>query len=149
MAIEVVPVPYGDKEVLRRLIEFYDYDFSEYLGWDVNDHGAFGYRYLDHYWIEADRHPFFIDVDGRLAGFSLVCSGRPNDMAEFFVMRKYRRAGVGREAARQVFEQFPGTWQVRELEANVGGSSFWRSVIPVPFEERRWEDGPMQVFTVG
>ena len=42
-------MPYGDKEVLRRLIEFYDYDFSEILGWDVNEHGTFGYRYFDQY----------------------------------------------------------------------------------------------------
>ena len=146
--MEIVPVPYGDKEVLRRLIEFYDYDYSEYLGWDVNEHGAFGYRYLDHYWTDPDRHPLLIRVDGRLAGFALVRAGQPHDMAEFFIMRKYRRAGIGTEAARSVFRRFPGDWQVRELEANVGATSFWRRAIPVTFDESRWDDGPVQYFTI-
>ena len=63
---------FADKQVLRHLVEFYVYDYSDYMGWDVDEHGVFGYRYLDHYWTEPDRHPFFIRVDGRLAGFALV-----------------------------------------------------------------------------
>ena len=149
VTVEIVQVPYGDKEVLRRLIEFYDYDFSEILGWDVNEHGTFGYRYFDQYWTDPDRYPLFIRVDGRLAGFALVCAGEPNDMAEFFVMRKYRRAGIGTEAARAIFEQFPGLWQVRQEEANVGAISFWRRAIPVPFDETHWDNGPIQRFAIG
>src|SRR3954464_13541478 len=124
MNVEVSDVTYGDKEVLRRLIEFYDYDFSEILGWDVNEHGTFGYRYFDQYWTDPDRLPLFIRVDGRLAGFALVAAGEPHDMAEFFIMRKYRRTGIGTEAARAIFERFPGPWQVRQEEANVGAIDF-------------------------
>jgi predicted acetyltransferase len=104
-------------------------------------------RYFDHYWTDPDRHPLFIRVDSRLAGFALVAAGEPHDMAEFFVMRKYRRAGVGTEAARAIFERFPGPWQVRQEDANVDAISFWRSAIPVPFDESRWEKGPVQRFT--
>ncbi len=113
--------PIGDKPVLRHLIELYLYDFSEFTGEDVGDHGLFGYRYLDHYWTEPDRHPFFIRVGERLAGFVLVrkCPGDDGDsessIAEFFVMRKYRRRGVGRVAARRVFDMFPGRWEVTAL----------------------------------
>src|SRR5215203_3462290 len=53
VAVEVEPVSYSDKDVLSRLIEFYVYDYSEYMGWDVDAHGVFGYRYLDHYWTDA------------------------------------------------------------------------------------------------
>jgi len=146
--VEIEPVSYHDKDVLRRLLEFYVYDYSEYMGWDVDAHGVFGYRYLYHYWTEPDRHPFFIRVDGRLAGFALVRSGPPHDMAEFFVMRRYRRVGVGREAARAVFERFPGPWEVRQLEANASGSAFWRSSIPVPFKEKVRDGRPVQQFTI-
>ena len=149
MTVELTQVAYGDKEVLRRLMEFYDYDFSEILGWDVNEHGAFGYRHFDQYWTDPDRHPLFIRVDGRLAGFALVSSGEPHDMAEFFVMRKYRRGGVGTDAARAIFKRFPGAWQVREEEANVDAIHFWRHAIPVSFDEGRWDNGPVQRFTIG
>ena len=130
MEVEVELVSYSDKDVLRRLLEFYVYDYSEYMGWDVDAHGVFGYRYVDHYWTEADRHPFFIRVDGHLAGFGLVRSGPPHDMAEFFVMRKYRRSGLGRRAASDVLARFPGSWTVRQRLSNPDATAFWRVAIP-------------------
>ena len=147
-AVQVEPVSFADKQVLRHLVEFYVYDYSDYMGWDVDEHGVFGYRYLDHYWTEPDRHPFFIRVDGRLAGFALVRAGAPHDMAEFFVMRKYRRGGVGTDAARMVFERFPGTWEVRQMKENVAATIFWRSAIPVRFDEEVRDGRPVQLFTI-
>jgi predicted acetyltransferase len=146
--VDVDAVPYADKDVLRRLIEFYVYDYSEYMGWDVDVHGIFGYRYLDHYWTEPDRHAFFIRVDGRPGGFALVRSGTPHDMAEFFIMRKYRRTGIGKQAARRVLERFPGAWEVRQVAANVAATSFWRSAIPVPFDEELRDGRPVRCFTI-
>jgi predicted acetyltransferase len=69
-------------------------------------------------------------------------------MAEFFVMRKYRRAGIGTQSARLVFARFPGSWEVRQVEANVTASEFWRSVIPVPFQEEVRDGRPVRHFTI-
>ena len=69
----------ADKPVLRRLIELYRYDFSEFDGRDLDVHGEFGYRYLDNYWNDAERHPFLFKVGGRWAGFALLRSGSPSD----------------------------------------------------------------------
>src|SRR5581483_9979360 len=103
MAIEVIEAREADRSVLRHLLELYRYDFSEFDGADVDLHGEYGYRYLDHYWTEAERHPFLMRSDGKWVGLALVRSGSPHDMAEFFVMRKYRRSGLGRTAARELF----------------------------------------------
>ena len=66
-------------------------------------------------------------------------------MAEFFVMSKYRRRGVGSEAARFAFDRFPGRWEVREMAANTPAQAFWRRVIGDytgdNFTERRLDDG--------
>jgi len=51
------------------------------------------------------------------------------EISEFFVLRKYRRRGVGRRAAVKVLEAFPGRWEVAEMEWNVEAQAFWRSVI--------------------
>jgi predicted acetyltransferase len=147
--VEVVAANAGDESILRNLLELYLHDFSEMTGADVDAHGLFGYRWLDSYWTEPDRHPFLIRADGRLAGFALVRSGTPHDMAEFFVLRKYRRSGVGLLAARAVFAAFPGEWQVREMTANTGATAFWRTAIPVPFTEETVEMGPVQRFRLG
>ena len=101
MNMELVPVKASKKEILRNLLEKYDYEFSQYDQKDVNDLGLYGYDYLDHYWTEEGRHAFFIRVDGRLAGFVMINTfpevEEPTDytLAEFFVMYKYRGA-VGR-----------------------------------------------------
>ncbi|MBU1662408.1 MAG: GNAT family N-acetyltransferase [Chloroflexi bacterium] len=136
MEIELIEVKETDKSVLRQLIELYAYDFSEYDQADVNEHGFYGYKYFDHYWTEEARHPFFIKVDEKLAGFVLI-----NDycyvlkdigaksIAEFFVMRKYRRKGVGRAVAFQVFDKFPGKWEVIQHEDNEPSKHFWETLI--------------------
>lgn len=121
--------------VLERLLELYSYDFSEIVGGDVDDQGAFGYRHLDLYWTEPDRAPFLIRVDGQWAGFALVRRGEPHDMAEFFIMRNYRRGGIGRTAAVNLISRFPGRWQIRQVPANQQAMEFWRRVIPAEFDE--------------
>jgi len=148
LACEIVPATFGDKSVLRHLIELYAYDFSEFTDEDINEHGSFGYRYFDHYWTEPDRHPFLFRVDGRIAGFAFVRSGRPHDMAEFFVLRKYRGRGVGMHAARSLFATFPGDWQVRQLAANAPAIAFWRAAIPVPFRQDTDDQHCIQYFHI-
>ena len=137
-----------DQAALRQLLELYAHDFSERNGADVGDDGTYGYKYLDAYWHEPERHPFLFRVAGRLAGFALVRTGRPHDMAEFFVLRKYRRGGIGRDAARAVFARFPGAWQVREQFENTGAIAFWRDAIPVEFDESPNDEGPVQRFVM-
>ena len=106
--VEVFEAPLEEKSVVRRLLELYQYDFSEFVDGDLDRHGTYGYQFLDNYWTEPARHPFLFRVGGKWAGFALVRAGAPHDMAEFFVMRKYRRHGVGIVAARELFARFPG-----------------------------------------
>ena len=136
MNIEIIPVDETQRSVLRQLIELYDHDFSEYTKDDVNEHGFYGYSYLDRYWTEETRHPFFIKVDGNYAGFVLVgmfCRFTTNEKAhsidEFFVMRKYRRMNVGNFAAKYIFDLFKGEWEVRVLHVNIPALPFWKKVI--------------------
>lgn len=157
MNVALEAIAYGDKAVLRRMLELYLYDFTEFTGDDLDEHGEFGYRYLDHYWAagpDEQRFPFFIRIEGTLAGFALVRlkAGRYS-MAEFFVMRRHRRRGNGAEAAKQVFSHFPGGWKVAQLQQNVPAQKFWRKVIgdvtAGKFSEFIDADGVVQEFTAG
>ena len=145
-AVTVSPAALADEPVLRRLMELYLHDFSELDGAEVGEHGTYGYPYLGLYWLEAHRHPFLVRVDGRLAGFALVREGPTHHMAEFFVMRKHRRRGVGLVVARDVFARFPGAWSVHEIPGNDAAVAFWRRAIPVPFSEDTDDDGTTQHF---
>lgn len=160
MNVELEPVRYEDKPVLRRMMELYQYDFSEMEGSDLDAHGRFGYRYLDHYWTEEGRLAFFVRVDGRLAGFALVrrmanALDVDYSLAEFFVMRKYRRHGVGRAAAEGVWRRFGGVWELSVLAANPGARAFWERVVAHfsggRYDVRRWDeaDGVVLRFDAG
>jgi len=125
-----------DKQLLSRLMELYRYDCSQYDNSRLNRHGLFGYKYLDHYWTEKGRHPFLIMADGMIAGFVLVsdicclCApGEASSVSEFFVMRGFRRKGVGRAAAVSVFRMYPGKWEVVQHPDNKASMRFWENVI--------------------
>jgi len=128
--VEVSEAQLAEKSVLRNLMELYLHDFSEFQPRDLNADGLFGYRYLDHYWTEPDRRPYLIRADGKLAGFALVrTDGSRSSVAEFFVVRRYRRTGVGRAAIAALVEQWAGDWEVEVVAENTGGLAFWRSAL--------------------
>jgi len=164
MQIRVVPAGRSDHEALRNLFQLYAYDFSEVLRTEVDETGRFRQGPLDPYWTDSWRFPFMLRSDEHLAGFALVdrkskLSGAEDvwDMAEFFVLRKYRRAGLGTRAAHLIFALHAGRWEVRQRHANATATSFWRSAISdytgrcfseELCENDRWR-GPVQRFTSG
>ena len=125
-----------EREILSNLLEKYDYEFSQYDGRSVNKLGLFGYQYLDYYWNEPNRWAYFIMVDGALTGFVMVndypeVEGRKTDfsLAEFFVMYKYRRAGVGMRAFKMTLDLHRGRWQLKRHPRNIPSVHFWDKAV--------------------
>lgn len=129
---------HAEQVVLRNLLELYVHDLSESFPFvQLGQDGRFGYPDLPTYWTEPEkRFAYLIKEDGKVAGFALVTRGSPAtpepdvyDLAEFFVLRGYRRAGVGRRAASLLWQQLPGEWTVRCSESNPGALAFWSEVV--------------------
>ncbi len=126
MKIELELIDISEKNILSQMLN--DYQF------EISGDGSAGYKYLDLYWEKENRHPYFIKVDGEIAGFALVnghtivCKGASN-LAEFYVLSKFRKCGVGRSAAKAVFAKFPGKWEVRQIAENPIAHIFWNKVI--------------------
>lgn len=134
--VQIIPATVNQKPILANLLELYAHDFSEFQSLELGEDGRFDYKHLPLYWLEADRHPYLVRLDGRLAGFVLVkrgseVSSNSNvwDMAEFFIVRGYRRRGIGTEVAHQVWRQLPGLWEVRVMESNRPAQPFWERAI--------------------
>lgn len=159
MKIELIPIIEKEKHILANLLELYEYDFSEFSKSDLDENGRYGYKYLDNYWQEENRHPFFIKVGCKLAGFVLVnrhiyLSDDANAIAEFFILKKYRGGGVGNTVAKQIFDMFPGKWEVSQTNQNKEAQAFWKKVIKkytngnykeIVLDNERWK-GPVQTF---
>jgi len=162
MEVRIVRCDAAERDTLRNLMQLYVYDFSEISGLEIEDNGRFNECPLDAWWQDSWRFPSFIRAGSRLAGFALVqrksrLSGADDvwDMAEFFVLRRHRRTGVGLAAARQLFAGSKGEWEVRQRNENVAATSFWRKAIgaytggrftEVVLDDERWR-GPVQRFT--
>ncbi len=140
------------------MLEFYQHDLSDIWDQDLDLHGEFGYS-LDRFGRDEGCHAFLVLVDGKYAGFALVDgSVKVGDhgywMDQFFVMKKYRRFGVGKALAMQVFAALPGSWEVGQMESNPAAQAFWRSVIGQKthgnYRERTlaegWWQGRVQIF---
>ena len=131
--LEVRAATADDRLPLYRMLELYQHDLSDVWDQDLDSHGEYGYA-LDHYWADPACQPFMFVVAGRYAGFALVdaavqLAGSERWIAQFFVVKKYRRQGVGRAAARAVFERMPGRWEVGQMPRNTPAQAFWRRVI--------------------
>lgn len=155
-AVRIERIQEHEKPLLRNFMQAYRHDLSEFNGDEPDDDGRFSLgSYFEAYWTDDDRFPLKIIEGERPVGFALVRRISPgvHSIAEFFVLRAYRRSGVGRRAAIEIFNKLHGTWHVAQDEGNEPSQTFWRSVISEytgdNFEEE-WSEsqprGPMQVF---
>jgi predicted acetyltransferase len=160
-SIAITPATESDKPILRNLLQYHAHDMSEFANKDasdadVNDAGLFeyaGFIVLDDYWTDDKRHPFLVRVAGKLAGFAVMLDEEFDDgggcffMVDFFILKKYRRQGIGQAVAHALFDQFPGEWQISEMARNLPAQAFWRKIISRyksgAFGEQVTEDGDL------
>lgn len=160
----------GEAEILGNLMQFYIHDFSE-LWFDREVEGELGpdgryaaYPGLETYWRDPAREAWLFRIQGLPVGFALVNevahSPTPIDraVAEFFVVRKHRRRGVGLAAAHALFNSAWGVWEAATVRRNAGARAFWRraaesypgvrDVVEDDRHDARW-DGAVLTFRVG
>jgi len=121
--------------VIRNLMQFYMYDFSEYTRYDVEDNGLFApYADLQDYFEGDNKFPYIVKADDKYVGFVLVKFTSSEDrsyfsIAEFFILKKYRHEGIGKAIAIKVFNLHKGQWEVHQRDNNKAAQIFWNKVI--------------------
>ncbi|HEY0015389.1 MAG TPA: GNAT family N-acetyltransferase [Longimicrobium sp.] len=155
--VEVFLAEAAQEPVVANLLELYAHDFSEFIDLQLQPDGRFGYPGLSRYWREEGCVPLLVRVDGQLAGCVLIAKGsrisadpRVWDMAEFFIVRGYRRRGLGAAVAHEIWRRFPGAWEVPVLEGNQPAQAFWEAAIDaftgstatqriIALHDKRWQ----------
>ena len=135
MNIRLDPAQPADRATLFRLLQYSLYEESATDQNEMNDDGLYDYPWFDLYFTEDSRHAYLIREDGtnRLLGFAMV-KDRENGqagckIAEFMVLPRYRRNGIGRRAAIACFERFPGDWEVSPALGSEQARRFWEGAI--------------------
>jgi predicted acetyltransferase len=134
--VEIVSALPAQEPILANLLELYAHDFSEFVELKLGADGRFGYKHLPLYWTESDRYPFLVIANGHFAGFVFVrrgseisCDTDVWDIAEFFIVRGFRRLGIGMRVAQEIWIKFPGKWEVRVMDRNPKARVFWERAI--------------------
>jgi ribosomal-protein-alanine N-acetyltransferase len=113
---------------------FYVYDMSEFMGWKIPADGLYECIDFSKYWKTDDAFPFLIHYENELAGFVIIDKKGSDasidfNVAQFFILRKFKNKGLGRYVACQCFDKFRGTWEVMVIPGNEGAYRFWQSII--------------------
>lgn len=135
MKLALVRVPLQDKHTLWNMLQKYLYEFSRFYYTEMDEQGNYPYRYFDSYFgaPEPGRAAYFIKSGQKTIGFALI--NRHSEtaeeidyaIAEFCVFPIYRRKHYAREAVKQLFEQFPGKWQMKYHINNLPAAQLWKS----------------------
>ncbi len=104
---------------------------------------------FENYFTEKGREACFIkeQESERLLGFVMINthmqkSGFGHSIAEFMVLPKFRRNGIGKSAAILCFEKYPGAWEVSPSYGSEQAYLFWKNVInEYTGNNNKYEDG--------
>jgi predicted acetyltransferase len=128
------------KHVLANLIELYAHDFSEITPnpdkFEVDEDGRFGYDHLDGYWSDPNNFAYIIKAGDHIAGFVLIKNYSVIEqkegtfsMAEFFILRKYRKKNIGKTGAEAAIRLHKGKWEVPAIDSYDIGKLFWEKIL--------------------
>jgi len=150
MTLALRHVGEAERPVLENLIQLYIHDFSEFFSGTLRcELGSDGRYPLDHPvlpWLATPGNvALLLYSDGHLAGFAQIegtdTADRRRRVAEFFIVRKHRRTGLGTAAAAAIFELWPGQWLAEVRRRNLGAAGFWQRAITT----HRWAADPVVV----
>jgi len=133
-SIELHAAQRDELETLEHLMQFYLYDFSEWLPLKLGRHGFFAIQDLQEYWRDPATRPYLIKVGDELAGFVTVddrthLCGAEHNIGYLFVSRRHRGQGVARFVVSTLLSRLPGQWQIFHIDANQPARLFWSQVI--------------------
>jgi len=134
--IQIIKATLDQQVIIAQLYELYTYEMTDLADFDIHDDGYFGYADLPLYWSDPNKTPYLVWVNQKLAGFVLIQKGSPIeadpdvwDIAEFFIMRKFRQKDIGQFVAHHIWTMHPGRWQIRVWDNNVTANLFWKNII--------------------
>lgn len=118
--VSLVAATHEDTARIEAMMQFYNYDLSEWYPVVLSSSGLYKLRPKEDYWRQPGVRPFLIRVDDELAGFAVVDDEvmdpqADHNMGYFFVARRYRGRAVGRCFTQQLFRKFPGRWEIDRL----------------------------------
>ena len=144
-SIELKILGENEKHILKNLWSLYVHDLSEYRETlNVLEDGTYPFPDFDLYFKEDYMHPILIKVDGKIGGFVLLTEPPYSKVydygiQEFFILKKYRKKGVGTQVINKIFKTYKGNYRYLILEKNIASRSMFLKLFKssnIKYEEK-------------
>lgn len=123
-----------EREQLWNLLQKYLCELSPYFDLEVDEKGNFPYEHFEDYFSDPSRRAYIIYDGDSVAGFVMLNKvsefGEDIDysVAEFFILPKFRRTGLGSDIFLVLRKQFKGQWEIKYHVDNIPAVNYWTKV---------------------
>ncbi|MEX5339337.1 GNAT family N-acetyltransferase [Pseudomonas sp. I2] len=135
-SIELLQTHPDQAELIRNLYQFYAYESSDWEQEDVEADGRFYIHdeHLQRYWQSPGWSASLVLVDGFIAGFVLIERSElpgleASELADLFILKKYRRQGIGQTVAQSLLGSGEGDWLLRCYRQDPVAVAFCKAVL--------------------
>jgi len=119
---------------LFQFFQLYYYENSDWAAEDLGEDGLFDAcaASIADYINAPDKGAYWIRKDGALAGFVVtepvtLPDGRvAQELADLFILKRYRRQGLAMASVSALAEEFKGPWMVAVYRDDTRADAFWR-----------------------
>lgn len=139
--IRLQAVKAEEREFFWNINQKYLYEMTLYYPDEMDEQGNYHYGYFDAYFTDPKRIAFFIFDDEKMIGFVMLnpysCIGHSpdNTIAEFTIFPSYRRKHYALGAARLILSNYPGKWEIKYNEGNIGAKKLW-NMVAAPYNPK-------------
>lgn len=137
--ILIIQATMGDYPRIQNMARFYVYDLSRDCGsissdWAIPEDGLYESFDFKNYFKEPSRKAYLVKVYDEIAGFVLLNQATEDstnnwNMGEFFIIAKFQGVGIATRVAKQVWNMYPGRWEVSVIPNNKSALKFWEKSI--------------------
>jgi predicted acetyltransferase len=138
MPLEICSHNDDHKAVIWNVYQFYCYETSIEDEYDLEESGLYSLsaEYFAQYWTNPRWSAHLLRWDGVIAGFALIEASEAlveaQELADLFVLKRFRRRGIAREVAFHFMAQRSVPWTVVVFDEAQDANSFWKHMFTEP-----------------
>lgn len=136
MQIKLSNIEDKDRAGLNRMLLTYFKEIDDSKIVQINGREEIDYPFLELYWKEENRIAVNLLYQEKIIGFALIndwivskAFKANKSIAEFYIIPEWRRKGMGKKAAYELFDTYKGKWEIRQSSTNSTAIKFWREII--------------------
>ncbi len=146
--VQLEKVDESNRQILWNLLQYMIYETSPYGKNDINKDGTFNYKFFDKYFTDDNREAYLIkNDDGGLLGFVMINQylqkvQNGHAVAEFMILPRFRRMGIGKEIAKRCLTMHSGNWEISPADGSEQAYKFWKNVVDeITSKDNQLKDG--------